>query len=194
MLRTFLRAYATAPKIPSTGMSINPYAIFVKEHFAQNSSQGGSNVEIVKKLSADWKKLSAEQKNEYQKKSKEYREEKISEFLQLDAKTQQLKIEEAKEKKVEKAKRRERKEKREEWKANGHPQLPPNAYAIYIKEFVEAKKSSGTSVVELVKTGAQNWNKMTDGQKEKYQKHAKTLNEEYHSKLAQWKETQKEKK
>ncbi|CAI2351556.1 unnamed protein product [Caenorhabditis sp. 36 PRJEB53466] len=189
-----VRAYAKSAAAPKfqvpVGMKINPYAMFVKENFKKDPNTVGATA--IKDLSAQWNKLSSSDKEKYNDLSKEYNEKKLNEFKKLSAEEQEKLVAEAKVKKEEKAARKKTKARREQKKLEGRPAVPPNAYALFIKEQMTGLDKNTLS--EKMKESAAEWKTLDSSKKQKYTDEAKKLNDQYHKQMEEWEAAKKEKK
>ena len=77
------------------------------------------------------------------------RQKRIDEFMKLPEDERKLKIAESAEARVDLQKRRARKLRRDEWEKTGHPVLPANAYALFLKKEFETRKAEGLPVSPL---------------------------------------------
>ncbi|VDM78061.1 unnamed protein product [Strongylus vulgaris] len=134
-------------------MSMNPLAIFVKEHFGKNSAK---NIEegqkTMKEAVAAWKTLDSTERKKYEELSKKYREKKMREFDALSDEEKKERISTSVEMKEEKAKRKERRERRENWQRSGHPERPPSAYNLFVQERFTILKNKGEIITPVAKT------------------------------------------
>ncbi|CAD6196868.1 unnamed protein product [Caenorhabditis auriculariae] len=174
-------------KIPATGMTINPFALFIKENASEKKTSAPTV--FFKNLTQQWKSLDEKQKNAYSVKSKQYREEKIKEFLNLSDEEQKKRVQEAADEKAERAKRKVRKARREEHEKTNRPEMPPNSYALFIKHEMQKLKDSGEAVAPVSKNVAKfasQWKEMSPGQKTEFVEKASALRSDYYAKLAEW--------
>uniref|UniRef100_A0A8R1I302 HMG box domain-containing protein n=1 Tax=Caenorhabditis japonica TaxID=281687 RepID=A0A8R1I302_CAEJA len=176
-------------KQPIIGMRITPYAMFVKQNFKNDVNK--KNSELMKELSAKWNNLKIDEKNKYTELSEKHYEKKLEEFKKLSTSEQENLVKIAAEKKADRASRKHRKELREIRKLEGRPTIPPNAYALFIKEKVVG---SGEHAREKLKEAVVEWKTLTDSQKSKYTTEATKLNKQYHEDIAKWEAERAEKK
>ncbi|CAJ0602925.1 unnamed protein product [Cylicocyclus nassatus] len=178
-------------KYPVTGMSMNPLAIYVKEHFAKNSAKSiEEGQKAMKEVVASWKALNSAEKKKYEELSKKYREEKMHEFDALSDEEKQERISASLEEKEERAKRRARKERKEDWEKTGHPERPPSAYNLFVQEKFTDLKNKGEVVTPVVKTMQRlsaEWKGMSDSAKQPYLTKATRLANHYKAEVEAWK-------
>ncbi|TKR80224.1 hypothetical protein L596_014330 [Steinernema carpocapsae] len=122
-----------------------------------------------------WTSMSAEQKKHYETEAVQRGEKRREEFNSLPEAKKEEMLKEAQETREKHAKNAKLREKRREREAKGLPKLPPNAYALYMKEHLAGKPSP----VEHMAESAKKWKTMSAAQKEKYEKEAEHLKKEY---------------
>ncbi|XP_056324927.1 transcription factor A, mitochondrial [Danio aesculapii] len=183
VIKSFSTATRGPPKRPLTA-----YMTYVKDMQPTVSKQnpGLKNVDIIRKIAQQWKMLTTEQKQPFQVASLEAKEQ--YKFALEKFKAQLTPAESAAfvEERRQKVAKRKAIRKKKELTNLGKPKRPRSSFNIFMAEhFVEAK---GTTTQAKMTSLRDDWNRLSDTQKQMYIQLAEDDKVRYKNEIKSWEE------
>ncbi|NP_001070857.1 transcription factor A, mitochondrial [Danio rerio] len=182
-IKSFSTATRGPPKRPLTA-----YMTFVKDMQPTVSKQNPSikSVDVMRKIAQQWKMLTTEQKQPFQVASLEAKEQYKLALEKFKAQLTPAESAAFAEEKRQRVAKRKAIRKKKELNNLGKPKRPRSTFNIFMAEhFVEAK---GTTTQAKLKSLRDDWNRLSDTQKQMYIQLAEDDKVRYKNEIKSWEE------
>ncbi|XP_076275651.1 transcription factor A, mitochondrial-like [Rhynchophorus ferrugineus] len=171
------------PEKPKRPLSAYMQYLFEKRPQVKVNYPNLSNIELIKKMSEDWKNLSSDLKLNYENKAKQNKEEYDKRLLQFNnnlTPEQKTVLNQIQSELREEAKKRKLKR---EIKQHNKPKKPASAYSLFLLSYA---KEQGLNIAHAMQSGKGKWDALSEQEKEKYYKEYSEKKKMFEEELAVW--------